>query len=145
VENGVIAGFLYDLQTAALAGIRSTGNGSRNRGGLPTPGASALVIAPGTTTFDEMVADIDEGLIVEQLMGAEQGNILSGDFSGNVLLGYKVEHGKITGRVKDTMVAGNIYAILKDIAAIGSEAKWVGSILYTPPIYCKGLSVSSKE
>jgi PmbA protein len=145
VENGVVAGFLYDLQTAALAGTRSTGNGSRNRGGLPTPGASALVIAPGTTTFDEMVADIDEGLIVEQLMGAEQGNILSGDFSGNVLLGYKVEHGKITGRVKDTMVAGNIYAILKDIAAIGSEAKWIGSFLNTPPIYCKGLSVSSKE
>jgi PmbA protein len=144
VANGVVKGFLYDLQTAALAGTASTGHGSRGRGGLPAPSPSAFVITPGDTTFDDMVQDIKEGLVIEQLMGAEQGNLLGGDFSGNVLLGYKVENGKIVGRVKDTMVAGNVYKILKDIAAIGSEAKWVGGFLNTPPVYCKGLSVSSK-
>jgi len=144
VSKGVIRGFLYDLQTAALSGTRSTGNGSRKRGGLPAPAPSAFVVTPGKTTFDEMVADIKEGLVVEQLMGAEQGNILGGDFSGNVLLGFKVENGKIVGRVKDTMVSGNIYKVLKDIAAIGSEVKWIGGFLQTPPFYCKGLSVSSK-
>ena len=143
VSKGVIRGFLYDLQTAALSGTRSTGNGSRKRGGLPAPAPSAFIVTPGKTTFDEMVADIKEGLVVEQLMGAEQGNILGGDFSGNVLLGYKVENGKIVGRVKDTMVSGNIYKVLKDIAAIGSEAKWIGGFLQTPPFYCEGLSVSS--
>jgi PmbA protein len=144
INKGVVKGFLYDLQTAALAGKKSTGNGNRNRGGLPAPAPSALVITPGKTTFDEMVQDIKEGLIVEQLMGAEQGNILGGDFSGNVLLGFKIENGKIVGRVKDTMVSGNVYQILKDIAAIGSETRWVGGFLQTPPFYCKGLSVSSK-
>jgi PmbA protein len=78
------------------------------------------------------------------LMGSEQGNILGGDFSGNVLLGFKIEKGKIVGRVKDTMVSGNVYNLLKDIAAIGSETKWVNSFLQTPPLYCKELSVSSK-
>jgi len=144
VKKGVVAGFLYDLQTAALAGTKSTGNGSRGRGGLPAPAASALVVTPGKATFDEMVQDIKEGLVVEQLMGAEQGNILGGDFSGNVLLGFKIESGKIVGRVKDTMVSGNVYKILKDIAAIGSETRWVGGFLQTPPFYCTGLSVSSK-
>ncbi|OGO17423.1 MAG: peptidase C69 [Chloroflexi bacterium RBG_16_50_11] len=144
VSKGVVKGFLYDLQTAALAGKKSTGNGSRNRGSLPSPAPSALVITPGKTSFDEMVGDIKEGLVIEQLMGAEQGNILGGDFSGNVLLGFKIENGKIVGRVKDTMVSGNVYKILKDIAAIGSEARWVGGFLQTPPFYCKGLSVSSK-
>jgi PmbA protein len=144
VTKGVVKGFLYDLQTAALAGKKSTGNGSRGRGGLPSPSASAFVISPGDTPFDEMVRDIKEGLVIEQLMGAEQGNILGGDFSGNVLLGYKIENGKIVGRVKNTMVSGNVYEILKDIAAIGSEAKWVGGFLLAPPLYCKGLSVSSK-
>jgi len=143
VEEGVVASFLYDLQTAALAGKESTGHGSRTRGGLPAPAPSALAITPGDTTFDDMVADIKEGLVVEQLMGAEQGNILGGDFSGNVLLGYKIENGRIVGRVKDTMVSGNIYNVLKDIAAIGSQPRWVGAFLHTPPIYCKGLSVSS--
>lgn len=144
VESGVVTNFLYDLQTAALACRKSTGNGNRGRGSLPSPGASTLVITPGQTTFDDMVADIKEGLVVEQLMGAGQGNVLGGEFSGNVLLGYKVENGKIVGRVKDTVVAGNVYQILKDIAAIGSEAKWVGGSLYIPPIYCRGVAVSSQ-
>ncbi|MCL0091809.1 TldD/PmbA family protein [Dehalococcoidales bacterium] len=144
IEQGTVANFLYDLQTAALAHTQSTGNGIRNRGQLPTPSPSAFIIAPGDTTFDEMVNDIKEGLIIERLMGAEQTNILGGDFSGNVLLGYKVERGKIVGRVKDTMVSGNVYQVLKQIIAIGSEAKWVGSFLQTPHIYCPSVAVASK-
>jgi len=144
VEGGTVTNFLYDLQTAAKAHTRSTGNGGRNHGGPPTPSPSAFIIAPGGATFDEMVQDIKEGLVIEQLMGAGQGNILGGDFSGNVLLGYKVENGKIAGRVKDTMVSGNIYKVLKEITAIGSDAKWVGSFLQTPHLYCPSLSVVSK-
>jgi PmbA protein len=144
VEKGTVASFLYDLQTAALASTRSTGNGSRSRGGLPAPAPSAFVVAPGDTTFEEMVQDMKEGLVIEQLMGAGQGNILGGDFSGNVLLGYKVESGKIVGRVKDTMVSGNVYQVLKEITAISSEAKWVGGFLQTPHLYCPTLSVASK-
>ncbi|MEK7353075.1 MAG: TldD/PmbA family protein, partial [Chloroflexota bacterium] len=109
IKRGVVSNFLYDLQTAGLAKTQSTGNGNRGRGAMPAPSPSAFIITPGKTTFDEMVSDIKEGLVVEQLMGATQGNVLGGDFSGNVLLGYKIENGKIVGRVKDTMVSGNIY------------------------------------
>ncbi|MBI4267635.1 MAG: TldD/PmbA family protein [Chloroflexi bacterium] len=143
IESGTVSNFLYDLQTAGLANTRSTGSGRRGRGGLPSPSPSAFIITPGKTPFDEMVADIKEGLVVEQLMGATQGNVLGGDFSGNVLLGYKVEHGKIIGRVKDTMVSGNIYQLLKEVT-IGSEAKWVGGFLNTPPLYFSKVSVASK-
>ena len=143
IERGVVTSFLYDLQTAALAGKRSTGNGDRARG-LPAPSPTAFVIAPGNTTFDQMVGDIKEGLVIEELMGAEQGNILGGDFSGNVLLGYRIENGKIVGRVKDTMVSGNIYQLLKEIAAIGSDARWVGGFVNTPSLCFPRVSVASK-
>jgi len=143
IEGGVVANFLYDLQTAALANTKSTGSGSRG-GGLPAPTPSALIVAPGQTSMDDMVKDIKEGLVIEQLMGAEQGNILGGDFSGNVLLGYKVESGKIVGRVKNTMVSGNVYQVLKEVTAVGSQAEWVGGFLNTPPLYCPRLSVASK-
>ena len=142
--KGTVKQSLYDLQTAARAKTQSTGNGSRNHGGLPSPSPSAFTIAPGNTTFEEMVQDIKEGLVIEQLMGAEQGNILGGDFSGNVLLGYKVENGKIVGRVKNTMVSGNVYQVLKEITAIGNKARWVGSFLQTPHLYLPSLSVASK-
>jgi PmbA protein len=144
IEKGVVADFLYDLQTAAIAGARSTGNGTRARGGMPSPAVSALTIEEGETPFKEMLQDMKEGLVVEQLIGAEQGNVLGGEFSGNVLLGYKVAGGEFVGRVKDTMVSGNIYDTLRELAAIGSEAKWVGSILKTPALYLPRLAVASK-
>ena len=144
IEKGVVANFIYDLQTAALAGTRSTGSGSRGLASLPSPSLTNLVIEDGDTSFEDMLADIKEGLVVEQLMGASQGNVLGGDFSGNVLLGYSVKNGKIVGRVKDTMVSGNIYEVLKDIGAIGREGKWVGGRLRAPHIYCPRVAVSRK-
>jgi PmbA protein len=144
IKNGVISNFLYDLKTAAQAKRQSTGSGRRGGGSPPSPSPSCFVVGKGRTSFDEMVADVKEGLVVEYLMGAEQGNVLGGDFSGNVLLGYKIDNGKISGRVKNTMVSGNIYAILKDIIAIGSDSRRVDSSLTTPSIYCPTLSVASK-
>jgi len=143
IEQGVVRNFLYDLQTSALAGTKSTGNGSRGRG-LPTPSPSAFVIAPGNTSFNDMVRDIKEGLVIEELMGAEQGNILGGDFSGNVLLGYKVENGKIVGRVKDTIVSGNVFQLLKEVIGFANDTKWVGGYVCTPSLYFSSISVASK-
>jgi PmbA protein len=144
VTNGVVANFLYDLQTAALAGTQSTGNGRRVGSGFPGPAISSLILGKGDVSFQTMVKDMREGLIVEEVIGAEQGNLLGGDFGGNVLLGYKVENGEIVGRVKDTMIAGNVYQVLKELLGIGQEARWVGGILQTPPLYCSSVSVTTK-
>ena len=145
IENGVVANFLYDLQTAALAGTISTGGASRGLATLPSPAPSNIIIDNGHASFEDMLADIKEGLVVEQLLGAGQGNVLGGDFSGNVLLGYSVKNGKLEGRVKDTMIAGNIYDVLKDIGAIGRECKWLGGRLCTPHILCTNLAVSRND
>jgi len=143
IDQGVVSHFIYDLQTAALANTQSTGNGSRH-GGMPTPSPSSFVIGKGDASFWDMVRDIKEGLAIELLIGAEQGNILNGDFNGNVLLGYQIESGEITGRVKDTMVAGNVYQILRQLEAIGNDTRWVEGFLLTPSLYCSSLSVASK-
>ncbi len=144
IAAGTVASFIYDLQTAGQANTRSTGNGRRGGSSLPTPSPSAFTIDAGNTSFDDMLADIREGLVIEHVMGASQGNILGGDFSGNVLLGYMVKNGKIAGRVKDTMVSGNIYQVLKEITAVGNDARWVGGFLNSPSLYCPSLSVASK-
>ena len=145
VQDGMVSNFLYDLQTAGEAGAQSTGSASRSIGTLPSPSTSALIIEEGKAGFEEMVSEIKEGLVVEQLMGATQGNILGGDFSGNVLLGYKVENGQIVGRVKNTMVSGNVYELLKEGIVIGSDSRWLGGSLRTPSIYCPSVSVAAKD
>jgi PmbA protein len=144
IEAGTVSNFLYDLQTAALANTISTGSASRGRGSLPSPAPSALVIAPGQSGLEKMMADIKEGLLVEFIMGAEQGNVLGGDFGGNVLLGYKIAGGQVAGRVKNTMISGNIYELLKNIT-LSRETKWVGGSLKTPYILFPAISVSSNS
>lgn len=146
IKDGVVSGFLYDLQTAALVGTNSTGNGKRTSSDLQIqPAISSLVIDEGSSSFQAMVEGMKEGLIVEQLIGSGQGDILSGDFSGNVLLGYKVENGQIVGRVKDTMISGNVYQVLKEPISVGDEARWVGGILHSPYLYCPCISVVARE
>jgi PmbA protein len=144
VERGVVSGFIYDLQTAGLAGTRSTGSGDRVGASLPSPSISNLMVQTGSTSFEDMVRGLDEGLVVEQLMGATQTNVLGGDFSGNVLLGYKVEKGEVVGRVKDTVVSGNIYQALSGAIAVGREARWVGPV-HTPAVLCPDLAVGVKR
>lgn len=137
IEDGILKNFLYDLDTAGRAGAKSTGNGV---GCSPTN----LVIKEGDTTYEDMVKHTREGVIVHDVLGLGQGNPMSGEFSVNLHLGYKIENGEIVGRVKDVMLAGNTYDALKNIAAIGDTAEWAGGSLLTPPIQIAKLSVVAK-
>ena len=146
VKKGKIKNFYYDLQTAGRAGVESTGNGLRaDSQSEPVPGISNLVIEEGKVSFSEMVKDIKEGIIIDQVIGLGQGNIISGAFSNNVQLGYKIKKGKIVGRVKDVMISGNAIEELKNITALGDKAKWISGKYKFPHIYLKSLSVSAKK
>jgi len=144
IEKGIVRSFLYDLQTAGLAKAESTGSAERSLSSQPSISTSCLLVDDGDTRFADMIGGVKEGLVVEELMGAGQGNVMGGDFSGNVLLGYKIEGGEITGRVKDTMVAGNVHEALMRLTAIGSESRWVGGSLRTPALWFDRLTVSAK-
>ena len=137
IERGVIKSFLYDLDTAGRAGTKTTGHGV---GCNPTN----IIIAEGDTSFDEMVKNTKEGIIVHDVMGLGQGNPISGEFSVNVQLGYKIENGEIVGRVKDAMLAGNTYDALNNIMAIGDKAEWIGGSLLAPYVQIASLSVVAK-
>jgi len=143
IDSGVVRSFMYDLQTAGHARTESTGSAERALTTQPGISLTSVVIETGDTTFADMVKGVKEGIVVEELMGAGQGNVMGGDFSGNVLLGYKIEGGEIVGRVKNTIVAGNVHLALKSIGAIGSEARWVSGTVYTPPILIEKLAVSA--
>ena len=89
---------------------------------------------------DDDVVDIGDVVI-----GLGQGNPLSGEFSVNVNLGYKIENGEIVGRVKNVMLAGNSYEAIRKIDAIGDRAEWAGGRLFTPPVKISSLSVVASE
>jgi len=143
LERGVVTEFLLDLQTAGRLGRHSTGSGHRGLGSLPAPGTSVIDVAGGDAPYADLFAGIKRGLVVEQLLGAGQGNELGGDFKANVLLGYRIEDGRIVGRVKDTVISGNVYDVLSRVEAVSSEPQWVYGSVRTPAFRCLGVEVAS--
>lgn len=146
IKKGVLKNYYYDLQSAAEAGEETTGNGMRSGfHSSPSPGVSNLIVTEGKTSFEEMIKDIKEGIIIDQVLGLGQGNVLSGAFSNNVQLGFKIKNGKVAGRIKNVMISGNAFDVLKDIVAVGNEARWFSGQYHFPPIYVKSLSVSTNQ
>lgn len=144
IEKGVAGGPLLDLQTAGQLGKTSTGAAGRGLATTPSPGTSVIDIAHGDTHFEDMIAGVKEGLIVEEILGAGQGNELGGDFRANVSLGYKIENGEIIGRVKNTMISGNVYKVLSQVEQVGDSAEWVFGSMRSPAIQSLGVEVAAK-
>lgn len=143
IDQGMLQLFYTDRTVGKKLGSGTTGNGFRpSLGSYPTPGLFNFFIAPGDLSFPELISKLDEVLIIDQILGGGAG--ISGEFSINVDLGYYVKKGEILGRVKDTMVAGNVYTALKQVIALGSDAAWMDSC-YTPSLIVDGLSVTSKS
>ncbi|MEK7789856.1 MAG: metallopeptidase TldD-related protein, partial [Planctomycetota bacterium] len=140
-EKGVLKNYLFDLQTAGIMKAKSTGNGNRGFSSQPSPGNSNITVEPGTMSFEAMIKDIGYGLLVDQVLGGGQSNVLAGEFSVNIDLGYLIENGEIVGRVKDCMFAGNAFEVFNNIVAIGDKAEWHSSIK-VPPFYFKSINVA---
>ena len=139
ITNGVLDRFYSDRTIARELNLEPTGNGFRpSLDSYPSPSLVNLIVASGQKSFAELVTQLDNGIIVDQMLGG--GADISGDFSVNVDLGYRVENGKITGRIKDTAISGNVYQILKQIVALGSDSIWNGSC-FTPSLIVEGISV----
>jgi len=140
ISAGAIAGYLLDLQTAAELKMEPTGNGS-----TAGPVTNNVYIPGGDQSFAEMLAGIDEGLLIDGTMGAWAGNPYGGQVSGNISLGYKIEDGKLVGRIKDSMFSVNVFTDLRDnLASLSREQHWRGSSCY-PYFKLKNVNISTKS
>jgi len=132
IRAGVLERFLYDLDSAGLAGAEPTGN----TGCAPY----SLDLAPGRRSSEELLAGIDEGIYVKDLLGFGQSNVLNGDFAANVALGYRIRRGEIIGRIKNTMIAGNVYELLRSGVQPSSDRD---PVRRAPFLVVEGVSVSA--
>jgi PmbA protein len=144
IQDGVVQNFYWDRVWAARGGVQSTGNGFRSGLSRPSPGVVNLCMEGGQASFDELVSSIKEGLIVDQVLGAGQSNQLQGEFSVNLDLGYKIEQGKIVGRVKNTMVAGNLFEAFSNLEELSKETTWIFGSARLPAILFRNLGVVSR-
>ncbi len=149
VENGVLKTLLYNLKTAHIAGVKTTGNGSK-AGYASSVGIRPFTfyLAPGKLTEDELIAKAGEGVYINDLGGLHAGaNAVSGDFSLQSS-GYMIEGGKKTRAVKSFTVSGNFYDLLNQITDLSNEVKLPRAFGITafgsPSVLVKGLTVAGK-
>ncbi len=145
IDQGVLQGFLYDLKTAAQSGVESTGNASRGLFNPPNPSPTNLVFKAGTTPLQEMIANVKLGVLIDGVLGLGQGNIISGAFSNPLALAFKIEKGEIVGRVKNLSIAGNVYDVLQDVAAVSEESEWVYNNFNLPYIMIADMNVVGQK
>jgi PmbA protein len=140
VVAGEIDAMIYDLESAGRVGATPSGHGRRSTFGKPQAAYSNLVLEPGESSWEELLAAVGDGLLIERLRPSGQGNLIGGTFALRAALAWRVEGGEITGLLPEVTVAGNAHDLLGRVLAVGRDPMWVGS-RSTPAIVVDGVSV----
>jgi PmbA protein len=109
VDNGMLETWLLDSASARQLGLEPTGHAARGVGGAPGVGPSNLYMEAGSIPPETLIAEIDRGVLVTELIG--QGvNGVTGDYSRGAA-GFLIEGGEITRPVSEITIASNLKAM----------------------------------
>jgi PmbA protein len=126
IDGGVLRQFTHNSYSARRAGTVSTGNAVRGGfAGTPGVGALALSLVPGARSQEELVADLDEGVLVQSVKGIHSGvNPISGDFSTGAA-GLMIRGGQVAEPIREFTIASTLQRMLLDIAEVGGDIDWL--------------------
>ncbi len=130
INQGVLNNYLLDLYGANKTGYQ--------RG--PSTGSN-LIMSNGERDYKELVRSIDKGIILSRFSGGHPAP--NGDFSGVAKNSYYIEDGEVKYPIKETMISGNLFEMLKNIKGISSERINNGESLL-PYVQFGNMTISSK-
>lgn len=145
VENGVFKTLLHNLKTAKMMGTQTTGNGYKAgvAGGVGVR-PSNFYILPGEASFDDLVAECENGFYLTDVQGLHAGiNTINGDFSLQAQ-GFEIVNGKIGKPVNLIVASGNIKDLLNNVLTIGSDLAFKTGSIGAPSLLVGSLSISGK-
>ncbi len=126
VEDGVIRTYLHNSYTARRSGAATTASAVR-AGFKSTPGvgARALTLEPGRLGQEDLIAAVDQGILVQSVTGMHSGvNATTGDFSVGVQ-GLMIRGGELAEPVREATVASTLQRMLVDVSAVGADREWL--------------------
>jgi PmbA protein len=143
IKNGVLQTYIYNRETAKKDGVESTGNGSWEGAKMGT-GFTQVFVKPGKQTFDELIADIKEGVYITEIAGLGTGmNTNSGDFSCQAE-GYMIRNGKIAEPLNLITLSGNLIKMLSDIKGFDNNVYMNSAGMSIADLYIKSMSIGGK-
>jgi PmbA protein len=126
IEGGVLAQFVHSSYSGRRVGAKSTGNAIRGGfKGTPGVGCLALQLLPGQRDQAALVADIDDGVLIQSVSGLHSGvNAISGDFSAGAS-GLSISKGQLGGPIREFTIASTLQRMLLDVVEIGNDVDWL--------------------
>jgi len=128
VERGVLRSYLLSLYGARKTGLAR----ARTAGGCE-------VVDAGARPLDALIGDVDRGLLVTRFSGGRPNE--KGDFSGIAKNSYYIENGAVQYPIAETMISGNLAALLKNVADVSRERADFGFAVY-PWCRVTGIGIS---
>ena len=121
IENGILKGYLFDRQNAALMKMPLTGNGRRESyAHSPMPRMTNTFMLAGESVPADIIRSVKRGLYAVSF-GGGQVDITSGKFVFSANEAYLIEDGKITSPVRGATLIGNGPDILKKVTLVGND------------------------
>ncbi len=105
IRDGVLQTWFLDSATARELGMLTNGRAARG-GGNPHPGSTNLTLLPGEQAPEALIAAIDHGIYVTELIG-HGANLVTGDYSRGAA-GFAIEKGVLGPPVSEITIAGNL-------------------------------------
>ncbi len=139
IENGVLKTLLHNRFTAKAFNTEHTGNA-----GWMFPNPWHLYVLPGDAKREELLEQLNKGIIVNNITYIRFQNYVQGDFSGIIRDGvFYVENGEIKHAVKGLRFSDNALRLLSNINGIGSDTENIFHwwLEYDTPVYTPSLLV----
>jgi PmbA protein len=132
IKDGILQDYVLSGYSARKLGLQTTGNAG---------GVHNLVIEPGQNNLEEMIKELDTGLLITDMIGFGV-NQVTGDYSRGAS-GFWVENGELAYPVEEITVAGNLIDIYKNIVSIGNDIDPRGNVL-TGSVMIDAMTVAGK-
>lgn len=147
VENGTLTTLLHNLKTAAVAGVKSTGNASK-ASYASVVGVSPFVFylhpAQGTMEKEQLFEQAKDGIYVTDISGLHAGaNPVTGDFS-LLSKGFLIKEGKKSAPIKNFTMSGNFFNLLKEIETLGSDLEFLHGRYGAPSVLIRNIAIAGK-
>lgn len=140
LERGVLKAFLYDVYEGRAAGAASTGHALGGASGPPSIGPRNLVLEAGEIPLATLCGEAGRVVVVTRFSGSA--NPVTGEFSGVVKGGFLIREGE-RSPIRETMISGNLYDVLKSVSGVSREVRDVGGTSQVPALRVEDVSVTA--
>ena len=138
IDDGVLKSWFLDSATARELSLTTTGHASRGVSSSPSPSPTNLHLEAGSVTRAELIAEIEDGFYVTDLIGMGT-NLVTGDYSRGAS-GLWIERGELTYPVSEVTIAGHLNDIFASLKPANDLEFRYG--VNAPTVRLEGLTVA---